>query len=347
LNVDVAADAPIVSVIVPCRNERAGIGRFIASLTAQELPGGGLEILVADGMSSDGTRTILAEWAARDQRVRVVDNPAGYVSHGLNAAIGCARGEYVVRMDVHTRYEPDYVAACVRTLRETGAACVGGPWRPEADGQVSAAIARAFTTRMGSGGARSRDAAHAGPVDTVYLGAWRRATLVQLGGFDEALPRNQDDELSLRIVRGGGVVWQSPAIRSAYTPRNSLRRLLKQYFQYGYWKVAVIRKHRMPASPRHLVPFLFLVLVAGTCVLLPLAPRVALPGVLLMAAYAVLALASAGGASQWLRSPGQCLLTAAAIACMHLGYGAGFALGLLDAVRGKGRRDGLTSGLSR
>lgn len=337
----------LVSVIVPCRNEQADIGQFIESLAAQRVPEGSIEILVADGMSTDGTRATLADWAERDKRVRVIDNPAGYVSQGLNAAIGCARGEFVVRMDAHTRYEADYVSASIRALRETGADCVGGPWRPEADGPVSAAITRAFLSRMGSGGARSRDVGFAGPVDTVYLGAWKRATLLQLGGFDEALPRNQDDELNMRIRRGGGTVWQSPSIRSAYTPRNSLRRLLKQYFQYGYWKVAVIRKHRLPASPRHLVPFLFVAGMLATILMLALAPRYAILGDILIAVYLLLAAVSAGGIGRWLRAPDQCLLTAAAIACMHAGYGAGFALGLVDALRGGGRRDGLTSGLSR
>ncbi|MDE2146343.1 MAG: glycosyltransferase family 2 protein, partial [Burkholderiales bacterium] len=166
-----------------------------------------------------------------------------------------------------------------------------------------------------------------GAVDTVYLGAWRRDELLRLGGFDERLVRNQDDELALRITRGGGLVWQSAAIRSWYTPRASFAALFRQFYQYGYWKVPVIRKHRLPASPRHLVPFAFV----ATLGLLALGGLVwttlwaLLGGVALL--YAAAALANALALT---RSPREALGIAWAFACMHGGYGLGFGRGLLD-----------------
>ncbi|MFN9745254.1 MAG: glycosyltransferase family 2 protein [Betaproteobacteria bacterium] len=324
-----------VSVIVPCRNEAAFIDAFVAGVLAQRLPAGTeLELVVADGASDDGTRARLDAAAARDARVRVVENPERITPVALNRAIAASRGEVIVRMDVHTTYAPDYVAMCAQVLAETGADCVGGAWRPMGEG----AIAHAFRSRFGSGGAASRREAYSGPVDTVYLGAWRRDTLLALAGFDEALVRNQDDELALRITRGGGRVWQDARIVSHYTPRESLGALWRQFHQYGYWKVAVIRKHRLPASARHLVPFGFV----ATLALLALAAPWWAP-----AAWALLALAGTYAAASLLNglltAPAQAAGVALATACMQLGYGLGFARGLLDmVVLGRGPRAAMT-----
>lgn len=322
-----------VSVIVPCRNEAAHIDAFLDSALAQRLPAGWtLQLLVADGGSDDGSAERLAARAAADARLVVLGNPERIVSTALNRAIEGATGEIVVRMDVHTVYAEDYVAACIAALERSGATCVGGAWRPVAPGGVAGMIARAFESRFGSGGAASRRSDLEGEVDTVYLGAWRRADLVRLGGFDEALVRNQDDELALRIVRSGGRVWQSAGIRSWYTPRASFGALFRQFWQYGYWKVAVIRKHRLPAAPRQLVPFGFvaaLAALAGAGLFWPPA-WAGLGGVATL--YAAGALGSAAALVRPWRMPLTWLGIGWATACMHFGYGLGFARGLWDFV---------------
>ena len=313
-----------VSVIVPCRNEAAHLPHFLQGVFAQGLPAGcALEVIVADGDSDDGTRQELLRWQAREPGLVVIDNPQRIVSTGLNAAIAAARGELLVRMDVHTTYAPDYIAMCAQVLAETGADCVGGAWRPEGD----SAIALAFRSRFGSGGAASRREGYSGEVDTVYLGAWKRDTLIALGGFDEHLVRNQDDELNLRITRGGGRVWQDARIVSHYTPRNSYAALARQFHQYGYWKVAVIRKHRLPASPRHLVPFGFVALLGLLALAAPWSAAAAAALATLLGLYAAAALANG-----LLAAPRQALGVAWATACMQLGYGLGFGRGLLDMV---------------
>ncbi len=323
-----------VSVIVPCRNEASHIEAFLDSVLAQQLPAPHdvLEVVVADGMSNDGTRALIEKRASEDGRLMVVDNPAGITSTALNLAAVRASGEIVVRMDVHTVYAPDYLRECVRALAETGALCVGGAWLPVGRGWPQRAIALAFSSRFGSGGAASRRVDYSGPVDTVYLGAWRREDLLRLGGFDEALVRNQDDELNLRIVRAGGTVWQSASIRSEYTPRASFLALFRQFYQYGYWKVPVIRKHRLPASPRHLAPFLFVWLLM---VLALLSPWWSLASGLLIAVLSVYAVTALCDAAVLARAPGRLRDTlgiAWAFACMHFGYGLGFGRALLDVV---------------
>lgn len=320
----------LVSVIVPCRNERGFIEAFCDSLFAQVLPPGWrLQAVLADGQSDDGTAEWLRARAAQDDRLRVIDNPGRIVSTGLNRALSLAEGEFIVRMDVHTVYASDYVAACIAAWQRTGADNVGGPWKASGDGPMQRAICAVFQSRWISGGARSRLLDYEGKVDTVYLGAWPRASFERFGGFDEGLVRNQDDEHNLRIVKGGGTVWQSAQIRSTYHPRARLGDLARQYLQYGYWKPYVMRKHGQAASLRHLVPGLFVLALLAALLLspwsaLPLAGLLLAYGAVLLAATASLA---GQGAAVLLRAP-------AVVACYHLAYGLGSVLGWWDVLRG-------------
>lgn len=326
--------ASTVSIVVPCRNEAAYIDAFVSSALAQRLPAGlALQLVVADGLSDDGTRERLATLAAADARLRWLDNPARITSAALNRAIAAAEGEIIVRMDVHTTYADDYVAMCVQALHDSGATCVGGPWRPVGVAGRQRIIAAAFGSGFGSGGAASRRLGYSGEVDTVYLGAWRRDDLLRLGGFDEALVRNQDDELALRIVRSGGRVWQDARIRSAYAPRGSYAALFRQFWQYGYWKVAVIRKHRLPAAPRQLAPFALVAALAGLCAAGLAWPPAAWTAALLAASYGLAAAAAAARVFAPWREPAAWVGVVFSFACMHFGYGLGFARGLLDALR--------------
>ena len=247
----------MVSVIVPTRNEKSHIEDCLRSILDQRPPSGGFEIIVADGMSSDGTREILARMEKENPRLHVIDNPAGIVSTALNEAIKAATGKIIVRMDAHTQYASDYIYECVEALETTAADSVGGPWTARGEGVISEAIAAAFQCSFAMGGAKAHDVDYTGFVDTVYLGCWRRELFETIGLFDTQLVRNQDDEFHLRLTRAGGKVWQSARIRSWYTPRGSLRAVFKQYMQYGYWKVRVIQKHKIPAAVRHLVPGIF------------------------------------------------------------------------------------------
>lgn len=333
----------LVSIIVPCRNERRYIEPFVAGALGQQLPEGWQsELLVADGQSDDGTREALHALAQREPRLRTVDNPGRIVSSGLNAALEASRGAVVVRMDVHTDYAPDYVAQCLAALQSTGADNVGGPWRavPDADaGPMQHAVAAAFQSRWVAGGARSRDLGYDGWVDTVYLGCWPRAVLARHGGFDEQLVRNQDDEHNLRLTKAGARVWQSSSIHSAYRPRARLAQVFRQYRQYGYWKPFVMRKHGQAASLRHLVPGVFVALLGLTGLLAPLgwpAPFVALCGVYAATVAGLTAAVALGSALR----PAALLRVPAVIAAYHLGYGLGSLQGWWDALRGGAGRDG-------
>lgn len=319
----------IVSVIVPVRNEARTIERFLNSLAGQDVGDLDWEVIAADGISDDGTREVLAGWAQKWPKLTVIDNPHRYVSHGLNAAVHAARGNVIIRMDGHTEYAPDYIRQCIAVLEETGADNVGGPALTRAAGWMQRAIAAAYHSRFASGGAKFHDPAYEGPVDTVPYGCWHRSTLEQAGLFDESLVRNQDDELNLRMIRDGGRVWQSPRIRSWYWPRRSLRGLFAQCFQYGFWKVAVIRKHHRLASWRHLAPGICVVMaVALTAASLfwrwPIAVLFAL-----VAAYFIACLSASISAAH---RDGWDLLPALPVvfAVYHVAYGLGFLAGVVQ-----------------
>jgi len=320
---------PAVSVVVPCRNEKRYIRQFVDSMLSQEPPPGGFELIIADGRSTDGTREMLTQMSAVNSLIRVIDNPGRIVSTGLNGAILVARGDIIIRADVHTEYAPDYICQCVTALTNTGAVNVGGPWVACGRGYLDGAIAAAFHSRFGSGGALAHDPDYEGVVDTVYLGCWRREYLRAIGGFDEQLVRNQDDELNLRSRRAGDVVWQTPRIQSRYYPRASLMRLFTQYMQYGYWKVLVIRKHRLPASWRHLMPAAFVsaLTVLAVSSLLWRSATVAFYAVIIAyGACAVMASAVTAARSELRFLP----VLPVVFSCFHIGYGYGFLRGAID-----------------
>lgn len=322
---------PLVSIVLPCRNEHGYIEDCLQSILRQEPVEGGMEILVADGMSTDGTRDYLQQAAQSHPEVRVLDNPGRIVSTGLNAAIGAARGSIIVRMDAHTVYAPDYVRQCIAVLKETGADNVGGPMQTTASSYMERAIRAVFHSSFAVGGARSHLTGYDGFVDTVIYGCWNRQLFDRVGPFDEELVRNQDDEHNLRILRAGGKIYQSTRIRSWYHVRGSLKALFRQYMQYGYWKVLVIRKHRMPASWRHLVPGAF---VGSLALLATLGifwlPALWMAGGLagLYAAATLVAAVIIAARTKWTLLPVLPLV----IACFHFGYGYGFLRGVLDFV---------------
>lgn len=318
-----------VTIITPCRNEASYIEQFVAMALGQKCDNFDLELIIAEGDSDDETPALLQNLQGNFPQLHVVHNPQRIVSTGLNRAIHLARGEIVVRMDVHTRYDQDYVLECVKALISTGAGCVGGPWRAEGSSAKQVAIADAFQSPIGSGGAASRRLDYDGPCDTVYLGSWWKEDLIKVGGFDETLVRNQDDELCLRLANAGYGIWQSSAIRSCYMPRSSFTAAYRQFFQYGYWKVAVARKHGMHAALRHVIPVLF---VSSLAILWTSA---LFSSVLAAAAFAytfayIVAVTVGAWYAASSKSPRHIALTAVAIMAMHFGYGIGYGLGLWD-----------------
>ena len=260
------ANGPVVTIAVPCFNEERYIEAFLADVFDQDYPAESIEVLIGDGMSTDRTRAILARVAAdRPGVVRVIDNPKRLQAAAMNAMIAAARGDIVVRMDVHARYAKDFVRQCVEVLAETGAQNVGGPARPAATSWFQRAVCAALESKLAVGNSSYRDLGAEGWVETVFPGAFPRAVFEVVGGFDANAITNEDAELNQRIHEAGGRVYLSQRIVVHYFPRDSYRGLAKQYFSYGKGRARTLLKHGRLLSVRPMLPFLLV--VGGTALL--------------------------------------------------------------------------------
>jgi len=322
-----------VSIIVPARNEASDIGACLDSLLAQDYPGIA-EILVIDGMSTDGTadtaRATAARHGERGRTVRVLENPKRSVTAALNIGIRHARGELLARADAHALFARDYVSQCVKCLNETGAANVGGPARPVAPHSFIGRLIEAIhQSRFGIGAARFRRAGEAGEVDTVWPGCYRREVFERVGLYREELTRSEDIDLNRRLRAAGLRIFLSPDIRAYYRPRKSLRGLLHQNFGNGRAVTQTLFVAARAVSPRHLVPGAFAAAVAMSVACgLTLGTWSAIrfawaPAGALAIAYGAADLLFAAQAARKRRSLLLGLALLAAFPALHLAYGGG------------------------
>jgi glycosyltransferase involved in cell wall biosynthesis len=245
--------SPDVDVVMPVRNEAEHLASAVAAVRSQDYPGR-IRIFLGVGPSGDGTERIAAELAAASDDLVVVDNPSGRTPSALNVAIRAGSAPIVVRVDGHSELSDGYIRRAVATMQRTGAVNVGGLQVPVPTTPFEEAVAAATTSWLGTGGASYRVGGAEGPVDTVYLGVFDRGAIEAVGLFDEHLIRNQDYELNIRLRTAGGTVWFDPELAVGYRPRGSWRTLARQYYEYGYWKSVVIRKHPESARLRQVVP---------------------------------------------------------------------------------------------
>lgn len=244
---------PPVSVVMPVRNEERHLAEAVRHILEQDYPGE-LELVLAVGPSRDRTLTIAERLAADNPRVTAVPNPTGKIPSGVNAAIKAARFGVITRVDGHAMLPPGYLRTAISTLLRTGAADVGGVMAAEGVTRFEQAVAWAMTSKAGVGGASFHTGGEPGPVDSVYLGVYRRDAIEKAGGYDEEYLRAEDWELNHRIRLSGGVIWFEPELRVTYRPRSTPRALGAQYFHYGRWRRVVARQHAGTINLRYLAP---------------------------------------------------------------------------------------------
>jgi succinoglycan biosynthesis protein ExoA len=321
-------------VVMPVRNEELNLAESVRSVLGQDYPGD-LEVVLAVGPSRDQTLQLSKQIAAADPRVTVVPNPTGHIPCAVNAAIKASRHSIVARVDGHALLPQGYLRTAVQELRKTGAANVGGIMAAEGVTPFQQAVAWAMTSPYGVGAAKFHTGGRPGPVDSVYLGVYRRAAIERVGGYDETYLRAEDWELNHRIRLAGGVIWFQPALRVTYRPRPSVRMLTTQYFHYGRWRRVVARQHAGTINPRYLAPpaaVLVMALgvlagVAGVAGLLGGAagiwPAILTCGFVIPALYAAGVTGVAVMAARRLRLRVAARLPAV-LATMHIAWGVGF-----------------------
>lgn len=250
---------PLVSVVVPCRNEAAYIEDCVRSILNMEYPADRLEVLVVDGMSTDGTVKVVEELARKDARVTLHPNPLRVVAPAMNIGIRKAKGDLIAIVGGHATLDRDFVKETVRVFSEhPDVWCAGGPIRTTSTTYMGKVIAAAMASPVGVGNARFRlEGEYEGYADTVPFPVFRRWSFEKTGLFDEELVRNQDDEMACRLHLRGGKIFLSSKIRATYFARSSLGKLWRQYFQYGFWRIRTIQKLGRPATFRQIVPLLF------------------------------------------------------------------------------------------
>ena len=246
-------DFPPVSIILTVLNEESHLRSAIQAALNSDYQGE-IEIVVAVAPSKDQTIQIAHEIALQDSRVKVIENPSGKTPSGLNAALQNSQHEIVVRIDGHSEIENDYISKAVATLRRTSAVNVGGVMAAGGVTYFEKAVARAMRSPIGVGAAKFHTGGSEGATDTVYLGVFRRSAIEAIGGYDEEFVRAQDWEMNFRLREKGGVIWFNPELKVTYRPRNSVRKLAKQYFEYGRWRRMVSRTHKGTINFRYLAP---------------------------------------------------------------------------------------------
>ena len=249
---------------MPVLNEENYLEAAVLAILSQDYEGK-IQVVLALGPSTDRTDEVAARICAGDSRVTAVQNPTGRTPEGLNAALAATKQEIVVRVDAHSELSDGYIRLAVETLQRTGADNVGGIMGARGVTNFEKAVAAAMTSPLGVGSASFHTGGQEGPAETVYLGVFKRSALERVGGYDPAFTRAQDWEMNHRIRETGGTVWFNPDLFVTYRPRPSVRKLAKQYFEYGSWRHEVMRRHpetrRRKSALRYYAPPLAVVLI--------------------------------------------------------------------------------------
>ena len=333
-----ATRSPLVGVsyVMPVLNDASHVRQAVESILAQDYAGP-VEVLIALGPSIDGTAELVADLAARDARVQVLENTVGSTPAGLNLGIRAAVHPVIVRVDSHSMLPPDYARVAVEVLERTGADNVGGIMDAQGVTPFEKAVALAYTTKVGLGGSSFHVGGAEGPADTVYLGVFRREALLRVGLFDERIKRGQDWELNRRLRADGGTVWFTPALAVTYRPRSTLERLARQMFSTGLWRGELARRFPGASGIRYFVPPVMVVgvllgLLLGVIGLVQAAMGVTpwlLLGFAIPAVYLVFVIVAA---LLYARGHGARtgLWFLVVLPCIHVFWGAGFVPGYLS-----------------
>jgi len=318
---------PSVSIIIPCRNEEKYISKNIDSILAQNY-NGELEVLVVDGMSTDKTRQIVKDY--NNPKVRLIDNPHQFTPQALNIGVNNANGDIFIILGGHAYLDENFVTNNVKILQnDKTVGCAGGQILNIYENKTGELISKAMSSVFGVGNATFRTGGKANYVDTVAFGAYYKKIHYQINGFDEDLVRNQDDDYNFKVTKVGYKIYFDPKVISHYYVRGSIKKLFKQYYQYGYWKVYVNKKHKTITTVRQLIPLIFVLGIIGGALLSIFIPTfiwVYLSGIGL---YILMAIYFGFKAS---KKPVEALKISSIFPILHFSYGWGYLVGIIHFI---------------
>lgn len=320
---------PRVSVVMPSYNEETFIAKAIESLVDDYFLKN-CELLIVDGMSSDGTQEVVQSFIKKGLRIRLLENKKKIQAYGINLGISEAKGEIIVRADAHCLYPPRYIKKCVELLERTEASNAGGIMFPQGTATVQKAIALALTHPVGVGDAKWHLGNFNGYVDTVYLGTYWKKLFDEIGLYDTNCKTNEDAELNLRILKAGKKIYLDSSLKVIYFPRESLRELAMQYFKYGRGRCYATLKHRKMTSFRQIGPVLLIIGLFLSILLSFWKPLFLLFPLAYLLTLFFISFLSWPKQSIPLK---QRLLTGLAFAIMHTCWGTGFLSGLILTIK--------------
>jgi glycosyltransferase involved in cell wall biosynthesis len=319
-----------VSVMMPVRNEQVHLVAAVDSVLSQSYPGK-LEILLAVGPSVDETDRVAKELAAKHQNVKLIENPKGLTTSGLNLAIAQSTSDVIIRVDAHSELSPGYIARGVELLDQTGAVLVGGVMSAVGKTPLQKAVAFGYGSRFGLGGGRYHVGGKAGEAESAYLGIFDAKALKAVGGYDENIIRGEDWDLSQRLKAAGGKVWFSPELVVKYWPRSNIKALAWQFYSTGVWRGELTRRAPGKASIRYFLPPVALLILVDLVVLASLGIIGELALIIPIALY-LLVLSFASATAKQLGVLDR-LAIFIALPVMHLCWATGFWVGLIFGAR--------------
>lgn len=318
-------DYPKISVILPVRNEEKYLAKAVESVLSQNYPGE-LEVLLAIAPSEDATSEIAQKLVSENPMLKIVENPAGLTTIGMNLSIAQASGEVIIRVDAHSELGPNYLTRGVEILRETNSVLVGGVMNAVGASPLQKAVAFGYNSRYGLGGARYHVGGEAGEAESAYLGIFDAKALKEVSGYDENTIRGEDWELAQRLKARGGKVWFSPELSVNYWPRSTVQALAKQFYATGVWRGELTRRAPGKAGIRYFIPPVGLLIFADLLLLSGYGAIDSRVSIIAMALYLML-LAFAAATAKSLDLLAR-LAIFLALPVMHLSWALGFWIGL-------------------
>jgi glycosyltransferase involved in cell wall biosynthesis len=319
-----------VSITIPCRNEERYIGKCLQSIVNCNYSKSLLEVFVCDGMSDDQTVSIINKFVSEHPYIHILENKLQTTQYALNMGLKASDADIKIILGAHSEIYPDYIDKCIEAFAiHPDIGCVGGLLENVMEDENSAVISMAMSSSFGVGNAHFRTGGKDGYVDTVAFGAYKNEVFAKAGYFDEDLVRNQDDEFNFRLIKHGYKIYLSHSIRAKYYVRASFRKLYRQYFQYGYWKVFVNKKHRVITTLRQIVPAFFVLFIFTGLVLSLLHPYITIAYLSVLFLYLLLGLRAAREKSA---KTGVMTKIAFTFFLLHWSYGTGYLKGIWNFI---------------